>query len=98
MRQGLQLTFSQQLTMTPQLQQAIKLLQLSTIDIQQAIVEQLYNNPLLETDERDDGSNKKQQETNNSGADDVRFDNDDPENYTHAQDSSDATDNSYEPS
>ena len=31
MRQGLQLKFSQQLTMTPQLQQAIKLLQLSTL-------------------------------------------------------------------
>ena len=53
MRQGLQLKFSQQLTMTPQLQQAIKLLQLSTLDLQQEIIEQLYNNPLLETDERD---------------------------------------------
>jgi len=98
MRQGLQLKFSQQLTMTPQLQQAIKLLQLSTLDLQQEIVEQLYNNPLLETDERDDGSNQSQQETNNSGADDVSFDNDDPENYTQAQDSSEVTDNSSEPS
>ena len=53
MRQGLQLKFSQQLTMTPQLQQAIKLLQLSTLDLQQEIIEQLYNNPLLETDERE---------------------------------------------
>jgi RNA polymerase sigma-54 factor len=91
MRQGLQLKFSQQLTMTPQLQQAIKLLQLSTLDLQQEIIEQLYNNPLLETDE----SNQAQQD-NNSGADDVSFDNNDPENYTQAQDSAEATDKSSE--
>ena len=48
MKQGLQLKFSQQLTMTPQLQQAIKLLQLSTLELSQEITEQLYSNPLLE--------------------------------------------------
>ena len=53
MRQGLQLKISQQLTMTPQLQQAIRLLQLSTLDLRQEMIEQLYNNPLLEID--DDG-------------------------------------------
>jgi RNA polymerase sigma-54 factor len=83
MRQGLQLKFSQQLTMTPQLQQAIKLLQLSTLDLQQEIIEQLYNNPLLETDERDTENNQSQQDDHNSGADDVSFDSDDPENYVH---------------
>ena len=51
MRTGLQLKFSQQLTMTPQLQQAIKLLQLSTLELSQEITEQLYSNPLLEVDE-----------------------------------------------
>ena len=51
MRQGLQLKFSQQLTMTPQLQQAIKLLQLSTLELSQEITEQIYSNPLLEVDE-----------------------------------------------
>jgi RNA polymerase sigma-54 factor len=51
MRQGLQLKISQQLTMTPQLQQAIRLLQLSTLDLRQEMIEQLYNNPLLEMDE-----------------------------------------------
>ena len=51
MRQGLQLKFSQQLTMTPQLQQAIRLLQLSTLELRQEMIEQLYNNPLLELDE-----------------------------------------------
>ena len=51
MKPSLQLKFSQQLTMTPQLQQAIKLLQLSTLDLQQEIQEALESNPLLEVDE-----------------------------------------------
>ena len=51
MRPGLQLKFSQQLTMTPQLQQAIKLLQLSTLELSQEITEQLYSNPLLEVED-----------------------------------------------
>ena len=70
MRQGLQLKISQQLTMTPQLQQAIRLLQLSTLDLRQEMIEQLYSNPLLELD--DEGSepasqaetNQKTSETN----------------------------------
>ncbi|MFH0257461.1 RNA polymerase factor sigma-54 [Vibrio rumoiensis] len=37
--------------MTPQLQQAIRLLQLSTLDLQQEIQEALDSNPLLEIDE-----------------------------------------------
>jgi len=51
MRPSLQLKFSQQLTMTPQLQQAIKLLQLSTLDLQQEIQEALDANPLLEVED-----------------------------------------------
>lgn len=41
----------QQLTMTPQLQQAIRLLQLSTLDLQQEIQEALESNPMLERQE-----------------------------------------------
>ncbi|MFC3394087.1 RNA polymerase factor sigma-54 [Brenneria rubrifaciens] len=48
MKQGLQLRLSQQLAMTPQLQQAIRLLQLSTLELQQEIQLALENNPLLE--------------------------------------------------
>lgn len=55
MKPSLQLKFSQQLTMTPQLQQAIRLLQLSTIDLQQEIQEALESNPLLEIQELSDG-------------------------------------------
>ncbi len=50
MKQSLQLKLSQQLTMTPQLQQAIKLLQLSTIELQQELQIALESNPLLELD------------------------------------------------
>ena len=48
MKLSLQLKPSQQLTMTPQLQQAIKLLQLSTLDLQQEIHEAIESNPMLE--------------------------------------------------
>ncbi|GAB3476281.1 RNA polymerase factor sigma-54 [Marinomonas epiphytica] len=51
MKQSLQLKIGQQLTMTPQLQQAIRLLQLSTLDLQQEIHEFLESNPLLEIDD-----------------------------------------------
>ena len=54
MKQSLQLKLGQQLVMTPQLQQAIKLLQLSTLDLQQEIQEALETNPMLEVQEGQD--------------------------------------------
>ena len=39
--------------MTPQLQQAIRLLQLSSLDLQQEIQENLESNPMLELDEEE---------------------------------------------
>ncbi len=51
MKTSLQLKIGQQLAMTPQLQQAIRLLQLSTLDLQQEIQEALDANPLLELEE-----------------------------------------------
>ena len=62
MRPGLQLKINQQLTMTPQLQQAIRLLQLSTLELRQELIEQLYNNPLLELDEEEDKREQVQNE------------------------------------
>ncbi|MGB5323911.1 MAG: RNA polymerase factor sigma-54, partial [Pseudomonadales bacterium] len=53
MKQALQLKLGQSLTMTPQLQQAIKLLQLSTLDLQQEIQATLEANPMLELAEED---------------------------------------------
>ncbi|MHC6802862.1 RNA polymerase factor sigma-54, partial [Vibrio antiquarius] len=54
MKPSLQLKLGQQLAMTPQLQQAIRLLQLSTLDLQQEIQEALDSNPLLEVEEGQD--------------------------------------------
>ena len=51
MKLSLQLKLGQQLAMTPQLQQAIKLLQLSTLDLQLEIQEALESNPMLEVEE-----------------------------------------------
>ena len=53
MKQALQLKLGQQLVLTPQLQQAIKLLQMSTIDLQQTIDDTLESNALLEHDTDD---------------------------------------------
>jgi len=54
MKLSLQLKLGQQLTMTPQLQQAIRLLQLSTLDLQQEIHQALETNPMLELIENSD--------------------------------------------
>jgi len=51
MKQTLQLKLGQHLTMTPQLQQAIRLLQLSTLELQTEIQEALESNPMLEITE-----------------------------------------------
>ena len=48
MRMGLEMRMSQQLIMTPQLQQAIKLLQLSRIELEELIDQNLIENPTLE--------------------------------------------------
>jgi len=48
MKPSLQLRQSQQLTLTPQLQQSIRLLQLSTLEIHREVMRLLDENPLLE--------------------------------------------------
>ena len=75
MKASLQLKMGQHLTMTPQLQQAIKLLQLSTLDLQAEIQEALDSNPMLELieDSGDHDSGEKQnqdQQTSSSNAQD----------------------------
>jgi RNA polymerase sigma-54 factor len=51
MKQSIQLRIGQQLTMTPQLQQAIRLLQLSTLELHSEIQNALESNPMLEQGE-----------------------------------------------
>ena len=53
MKPALQLRLSQHLTLTPQLQQSIRLLQLSTVELNQEIEQALAENPILERDESD---------------------------------------------
>jgi RNA polymerase sigma-54 factor len=48
MKQTLQLRVSQHLALTPQLQQSIRLLQLSTLELHQELEQMLTDNPLLE--------------------------------------------------
>lgn len=59
MRQSLQLKLHQQLTLTPQLQQSIRLLQLSTLELSQEISQMLQENPMLE---RMDGADRFENE------------------------------------
>jgi RNA polymerase sigma-54 factor len=58
MKQGLSLRVSQHLALTPQLQQSIRLLQLSTLELSQEVDQMLDDNPFLErndeTAERED--------------------------------------------
>jgi len=51
MKQSLQLRIGQSLRMTPQLQQAIRLLQLSSLELQTEIQQTLDANPLLDQDD-----------------------------------------------
>ena len=56
MKHSLQLKISQSLTMTPQLQQAIRLLQLSSIELQTEIQDALDSNMMLELEEDQDNA------------------------------------------
>lgn len=73
MKQTLQLKIGQSLTMTPQLQQAIKLLQMSTLDLQQEITRALEENPLLEREDELEQipSSQLDEEVNESSIDSV---------------------------
>ena len=52
---------SQQLVMTPQLQQAIKLLQLSHLDLEEMISQELQENPVLEEAPAEDEGDQRQE-------------------------------------
>ena len=70
----LELRHSQSLVMTPQLQQAIKLLQMSNIDLNEFVESELAENPMLERDdsnasENHDGSGEKTNDSNESSGD-----------------------------
>ena len=66
MKPSIQLRLGQHLTMTPQLQQAIKLLQLSTLDLKQEIQDALDSNLMLETE--DEGAHREATAEQNPGS------------------------------
>ena len=71
MKQSLELRLGQRLTITPQLQQAIKLLQLSALDLTTEIQQALDENPLLEERDGEDEPGVGEQDnvtTENVGA------------------------------
>lgn len=74
MKQNLQLRISQNLALTPQLQQSIRLLQLSSLELDQELEVILQENPLLELvdgDNPDADINDNRTETSQPNSDDV---------------------------
>ena len=63
--QKLEMRQGQSLVMTPQLQQAIKLLQLSNIELAEFVESELEQNPLLERDDRSESTESTRQESDN---------------------------------
>ena len=55
MKPSLQVRLSQHLALTPQLQQSIRLLQLSTLELHQEVEQMHEQNPFLEADEDSGG-------------------------------------------
>jgi len=71
MKQSLQLKIGQSLTMTPQLQQAIKLLQLSSLELEAEIQEVIESNPLLDVEspqEQSDNFDKESHQDSSNSA------------------------------
>ena len=77
MKQSLQIKMGQSLAMTPQLQQAIKLLQLSTLELQSEIQEALESNPMLEMQEEDGGEPREGDPVSGGGGAEERSASDD---------------------
>lgn len=65
MKPGIQLRLHQQLALTPQLQQAIRLLQLSQVELETELRELAETNPLLELDNPDEDADTGETDTSN---------------------------------
>lgn len=79
MKQALQFRLGQNLTMTPQLQQAIRLLQLSTLELNTEIQDVLDSNMMLETGDDSEGENKPVTDENSQ----VSSENNEPQESTN---------------
>ena len=59
LKSKLSINITQKLKMTPQLQQAISILQLSSLELSQEVQQKLYDNPLLELEEDEEDLEKE---------------------------------------
>ena len=64
--QSLNIKQKQSLVMTPQLQQAIKLLQLTNLELKQFLEEQTFDNPFIDVEEETNASEKNDLEVSSS--------------------------------
>lgn len=71
-----QLKLAQQLVMTPQLQQAIKLLQLSRLELLETVQQELLDNPFLEESAGDEATTADQSESRQDAAEEGVYDKD----------------------
>lgn len=85
--QRIEIRQGQSLVMTPQLQQAIKLLQLSNVELSEFVEQEIEKNPLLQRDESDTGSDEYSADDRSS---DNNSDNADGAHMAEAQDNFDA--------
>ena len=74
MKPSLQLRTSQNLAMTPQLQQAIRLLQLSSMELQMEVQQALESNMMLELDEDDENDESFEHQSDDAAAVNVAAD------------------------
>ncbi len=111
MKHSLQLRLSQHLTLTPQLQQSIRLLQLSTLELNQEIERLLQDNPLLEREDSIQDASSAPRETpqeiatasgesteaGTAGEESTPFDVEDGVTYGSGNSGGDSEDDNYQP-
>jgi RNA polymerase sigma-54 factor len=85
LKPSLQLRLTQSLTMTPQLQQAIRLLQLPVMELQAQIQEALDENVMLEAEESADTEALDAPETQEAADDNGERESDDPEEFVEPE-------------
>ena len=89
MKQALQFRLGQNLTMTPQLQQAIRLLQLSTLELNTEIQDVLDSNMMLEVGEEGENSQSESTPASSENNDTPQNEKSDSTNETNLEASSD---------
>lgn len=81
LEQKLRLKLAQRLVMTPSLQQAIKLLQLSRLELEETLAQEILENPVLDVDETED-SGVNETESADGGDDAVAPETETPDETT----------------